>query len=83
MLIWLIVGAMMKKLRNSDSPSSTWFGGVCCSPSAWRRIARTMMIRVKLVIINRMPGRTVSSPMMMRTCRLSDSEPLCPVLPAA
>ena len=32
---------------------------------------------------SRMPGRIVSSPMMMRTCSESDSEPLWPVLPAA
>ena len=63
-----MTGAITKNDRNSDSPISTWFGGVCWSPSACRRIASTMMIRVKLVIINRMPGRIVSSPMMMRTC---------------
>ena len=30
-------GAMMKTVRKSDSPISTWFGGISCVPSACRR----------------------------------------------
>ena len=52
-------------MTNSDRkrlrPTSTWFGGVCWSPSAWRRIDSTMMMRVKLVIISRPAGMKVSA----------------------
>ena len=59
---------MTNKVRNSASPISTWLGGDCCRPSAWRRIDSTTRIRVKLVIISSRPGRMVSSPMMSRSC---------------
>ena len=40
---------MMKIVRKSDSPASTWLGGSCGVPSAWRRNDITMMMRVKQV----------------------------------
>src|SRR5690606_4115026 len=49
----------------------------CCRPSAWRRIASTTMMRVKLVIIRISAGRMVSRPITSRSCsdRLSGSPP--------
>src|SRR5262245_39496828 len=47
---------MIRKVMNSDRPMRTWLGGNCCVPTAWRSRERTMMIRVKLVIISRMAG---------------------------
>jgi hypothetical protein len=41
---------MMNRLRNSDSPTSTWFGGMACTPRALRVSDSTMTMRVKLVI---------------------------------
>ena len=48
-------------------------GGVFWSPIACLRIDSTMMIRVKLVIISRIDGRTVSRLIRMRICSDSDS----------
>src|SRR5690554_393995 len=63
-----MLGAITNKDRNSDRPISTWLGGVCCRPRAWRKIDRTIMIRVKLVIIKTMDGNIVSSPITIRIC---------------
>ena len=52
---------MTNKVRNSPRPTSTWFGGVCGVPSAWRRIASTMMIRVNAVIERISAGSTVNA----------------------
>ena len=48
---------------NNARPMSTWLGGSCWVPSAWRKSDITMTIRVKLVIMMRIAGasdRTVS-----------------------
>ncbi len=57
---------MIKKVRNSASPTRTWFGGEVWVPSAWRSSERTMMMRVKLVIINRPAGMNVSAVSVIR-----------------
>ena len=62
---------MMKKLRNSESPISTWFGGDCAVPSAWRRIASTMTMRVKDVMLSSTAGSSVSSVISRSTWMLS------------
>ena len=46
----------MKKVRKSDKPISTWFGGVDCVPSAVLVKCITMIIRVNDVSIIRMEG---------------------------
>ena len=46
---------------NIASPTSTWLGGSCCVPIAWRSSDSTMMIRVKLVIISRIAGASEST----------------------
>ena len=51
---------MTKNVRNSDRPISTWLGGACTVPSAWRSSDSTMMMRVNEVIISRIAGRNVS-----------------------
>ena len=66
---------MMNRLRNSDSPASTWFGGVDCRPSALRVSDSTTKILVKLVIISSSDGATdstvMASMMVMRAARLA------------
>ena len=51
-------------------PIKIWLGGLCCKPSAWRKMASTMMKRVKLVIIMSMAGRKPSRVIMIRICSL-------------
>ncbi len=63
---------MMKKVRNSASPSITWFGGADGVPSALRSRPSTMMMRVKLVIISSMAGRKVSEVNSTSVCTGSD-----------
>ena len=46
----LIVGDMMKNVKNSVSPMSTWFGGAVWVFSAFLVKCITMIILVKLVI---------------------------------
>ncbi len=64
-------GAITNSVRNSDSPSSTWFGGVCPAPIAWRRMPSTMTMRVKAVIISRIAGSSVSAVISTSTCSVS------------
>ena len=54
-----MTGDIMKKVRNSASPSSTWLGGADGVPRALRSRPKTMMMRVKLVIISKIAGRKV------------------------
>ncbi|MNM87643.1 hypothetical protein D3C81_998320 [compost metagenome] len=51
---------MTKKVRNSDRPTSTWFGGEEAVPSALRSRPSTMTMRVKPVIISMAAGRNDS-----------------------
>ena len=50
---------MMKIVMKSESASRTWLGGDCIVPIACRRNPSTMMIRVKAVIVSRIPGASV------------------------
>ena len=52
---------MTKKVRKSDSPTTTWFGGAACVPSAWRTRLSTMTMRVKPVISSSSAGRNDSA----------------------
>ena len=54
-------GDITNSVRKSASPSSTWFGGVDCVPSACRRKPNTMMIRVNEVIISAIAGSIVNA----------------------
>ena len=67
-----MTGDIMKKVKNSASPSSTWFGGAEGVPSAFRSRPKTIMMRVKLVIISRMAGIKVSEVMNTSVCTGSD-----------
>ncbi len=58
---------MMKRLRNSARPASTWFGGTPVRPSAFRVSASTTKILVKLVIISSSAGATDSTVSASRT----------------
>lgn len=74
----LNVGAIMKNVKNSANEIITVFGGVCCTPMAVRRNDRTMMIRVKLVIIIKMDGandKTVNNAMSCKTRPAKDALP--------
>src|SRR3954447_713067 len=55
------VGLMMNRLRNRASPTTTWLGGIDCSPRALRVSESTMTMRVKLVIIINRAGAIDSS----------------------
>ena len=59
----------MKKVRNRDRPINTWFGGVFCVPSAWRRNANTMTSRVKLVRVISSAGARASTVRIPRANR--------------
>ena len=48
---------MTKKVRNRDSPITTWFGGADCVPMAWRSSESTITMRVKPVIMSSTAGR--------------------------
>ncbi|MNP19726.1 hypothetical protein D3C76_1122670 [compost metagenome] len=72
LLILSNTGAMTNRVRNSARPISTWFDGVVCRPSAWRRMEKTMMIRVKLVISMTNAGMKLSAVMISRICRLTE-----------
>ena len=63
---------MTKIVRNSARPMRIWFEGVCTVPRAWRKMARTMTMRVKAVIIMRPAGSRVSAVMSSSTWTLSD-----------
>ncbi len=63
---------MTNSVRNNDRPTSTWFGGVCGVPSAWRRIASTITIRVNAVIESSSAGSTVSAVISASTWMLSE-----------
>ena len=56
MLIRSPVGAITNSDRNRASPTSTWFGGICCAPMALRTKLRTMVMRTKLVTIIKIAG---------------------------
>ncbi|MNN91895.1 hypothetical protein D3C81_2100740 [compost metagenome] len=53
------VSDIMNKVRNKASPTSTWFGGICCVPSEVLTKPSTITIRVKLVIRIRNAGATL------------------------
>lgn len=50
----------MKKVRNSVKPNRTWLGGAVGVPNALRNKPKTMMIRVKQVIISMVAGINVN-----------------------
>src|SRR5947209_9180745 len=55
------VGLITNRLRNRASPTTTWLGGIDCSPRALRVSESTMTMRVKLVIIINRAGAIDSS----------------------
>src|SRR3954466_14845125 len=67
---------MTKRLRNRDSPASTWFGGTEFSPSAFRVSDRTTKILVKQVTSSSSDGATAST--VMVSSRVSDWLGFCP-----
>ena len=67
-MIFVNVGAITNRLRNNESPITTWFGGIAVRPSALRVSESTITMRVKLVSITMSAGAiasTVSNKMMM------------------
>src|SRR3954469_6959279 len=69
-------GPMTNRLRNSDRPASTWFGGTEFRPSAFRVSDSTTKILVKLVTSNSRDGATVRT-VIVRS-RVSDWLGFCP-----
>jgi len=49
--------SITNKVRNRARPTITWLAGADCVPIACRSSDNTMMMRVKLVIINNAPAR--------------------------
>ncbi len=68
-------GAMMKKVRNSVSPTSIWFEGMSCVPSACLKKWKTMAILVKDVMITRIAGMNDSSVRKMTICSGAETAP--------
>lgn len=62
----------MNMVRNSASPTSTWFDGVDYRPSVWCRMEKTMIIQVKLIISMTSAGMKFNAVMTGRTCRLTE-----------
>lgn len=56
---------MIKNVSTSDNDTRICVGGDCCVPSAVRKKAKTIRIRVKLVITKINEGASTSSVMMM------------------
>ena len=63
---------MTNRVKNSASPTMTWLGGADWVPRAWRSSESTMMMRVKLVIINSAAGKNVSEVMSNSVCTGSE-----------
>ncbi|MNR24860.1 hypothetical protein D3C85_1419710 [compost metagenome] len=59
-------GRITSSVRASAIPVRILFGGLCCNPSAWRKIASTIIKRVKQVIISIMTGSRPSRVIMIR-----------------
>src|ERR1035441_932581 len=51
LLICCQTGAMMKKVRNRESPTIIWLEGACWAPMALRRKERTTTVRVNDVVM--------------------------------
>src|ERR1700693_4095642 len=63
-------GPMTNSVRNSAMATSTWLGGACCVPSAWRSSDSTITMRVKLVISSSAAGRNDRDVSSSSVCRL-------------
>ena len=65
----------MAKVRNSESPTSTWFGGVCAVPRACLVIDKIIEIRGKQVTAMRTEGRKTIAVMIVdifKAAKISD-----------
>ena len=70
----LPTGYMMTKVMKIARAASTWLGGMVWMPMAWRMKWKTMMIRVKEVMVRRMAG--ARERMVMRK-RISNRTETC------
>src|SRR5664279_4531634 len=61
LLTLVSTGPMTNRLRNTDSPASTWLGGTDCNPSAFLVSDKTMKILVKLVTRSSSDGAIAST----------------------
>src|SRR6266545_5039576 len=77
------VGAMMKKVRKSDSPMMTWLAGVLCSDKAVRTNESTMAMRMKQVMSSMIDGASVSSVIAKMTLMATSTSgaPFAPLRP--
>ncbi|MNJ63343.1 hypothetical protein D3C77_592370 [compost metagenome] len=64
-------GRITNRVMARAMPIITLFGGLCCRPMAWRRMARTMMKRVKQVISISIAGSRPSRVISTRICSLT------------
>lgn len=69
--MWLSIGDIMNRVRNSVSFRSIWLGGVDCVFSVWCRKLSMMMMWVNEVIISSIVGSSVSIVISVSIC--SDS----------
>src|SRR3954454_5437910 len=74
------VGPITKMVRNSEKPTSTWFGGIDGVPSALRRKPSTIRIRVKPVIMISRDGPSV---IRVNSARIDRFVPGCWLLPGS
>ena len=63
-------GAMTKNVSTRARLMSTWLEGVWAVPMPWRTKPRTMMIRVKQVVVSRMVGAMVRTVSSSTACRV-------------
>jgi len=77
----LMGGAMINKVRKSARPTTTWLGGECIVPIACLNNAKTMTTRVKEVTIMINAGASVRAVRRkrMRIPIVQDSGPFGPV----
>src|SRR5689334_20136541 len=54
-------GIITKPVRKSASATTTWFGGMPCVPTAWRRNDSTITMRTKPVSVTRIAGASETS----------------------
>ena len=68
-------GAMMNAVRNSVSPTSIWFEGISCVPSACLKKWKTMAILVKDVMMTSAAGTNDSNVNRRTICSGADTVP--------
>lgn len=70
-----MVGAMTMAVRKRASPVMTWGGGMDWAPIAWRTSARTIMMRMKQVVMSMIDGTRVITVRRIMMLSATESPP--------